>query len=71
MGIRDASARGSSLVCRFKRQEDKEFELGSWKSEVSLRCWARPMPRKLRRVWQQDFPRGSMHTEWSHGRVST
>jgi len=45
--------KASSLVWKLERQEEEEAKSGSWNLEVSLRCWASPMPMRLRRVWQQ------------------
>lgn len=67
--------KAESLVLKSKRQEDEEFLSGSSKVEVFLRCWARPIPKRLRRVWQQCWVPllGFMlrQDEVSHGKVRT
>lgn len=68
LGWRD---KDESLVWKSERQEAEVVALGSWNMEVCLRCWARPMPKRLRRVMQQCLPFGSRQREVSHGKVST
>lgn len=72
-GTKDGwSERASSLTWKsFKHVEDV-FSLGSWKREVSLRCSAKPMPKRLRSDWQQCCVSiGSLQVDVSHGKVST
>lgn len=66
-----SSLRAARRDWRSERQEEEEFELGNWNMEVCLSCWDSPIPKRLRRVWQQCFPVGSWQSEESHGRVWT
>lgn len=44
-----------SLDWKSVMQEADLGRSGRWKNEVALRCWASPMPKRLRSVWQHVF----------------
>ena len=64
----------SAVILDWKslRQEVEVGRSGRLKSEVSLRCWARPMPKRGKRIWQHEtLVLTFWQRDWSHAILRT